>query len=373
MKYALVKQDVYQDLYVSNKNEKNPKEILLSSMMRVGPFGLIKDLGADFFIINEDSKYKETQIYKKSLPSLANEVQLLKKNTVDKLSGEEFKKPGSLFPNGNFSINFDSIDWSLYDIVISINCAIPRVEIVKHPETLFCYMIGEANIKTRKPLYGYDVVLLQESSKKINKGSRVNFPYTFLNSNTLESIIAKPKEKKGIFIEINSHIERPASIVPKAFKEILIKTFEEPIFHDQFIKKNLENLSRSKYFIKWGGRKIRGNSLIESISLGTLVIANPSQVIHNDVLVESTACRSVKDIISLVLLLNNNPDEYKRLLNLQKKVLNEKYFRNPISSLIYNLGVKKKKNQKRLNKNFGILNLITFITLKINRFFNVEK
>lgn len=47
MKICIVKQDVYQDLYVANNNMSN-LETLFSSMMRVGPFGLISDLSADF-------------------------------------------------------------------------------------------------------------------------------------------------------------------------------------------------------------------------------------------------------------------------------------------------------------------------------------
>ena len=54
MKYALIKQDVYQDLYVCSHKERDVKNILFSSIMRVGPFGLIKDLNADFYIIKED-------------------------------------------------------------------------------------------------------------------------------------------------------------------------------------------------------------------------------------------------------------------------------------------------------------------------------
>ena len=52
MKYCLIKQDVYQDLYITD-NHVNNIDKLFSSIMRVGPFGLIYDLSADFFIIKE--------------------------------------------------------------------------------------------------------------------------------------------------------------------------------------------------------------------------------------------------------------------------------------------------------------------------------
>lgn len=40
LKIALVKQEVYQDLYVCPVTEKDPGQILFSSMGRVGPIAL---------------------------------------------------------------------------------------------------------------------------------------------------------------------------------------------------------------------------------------------------------------------------------------------------------------------------------------------
>lgn len=347
MKFALVKQDVYQDLYVCRKNEKKIKSILFSSIMRVGPFGLIADLNADFYIIKEDENFIETQLYKKSLPRYANEVHILKDQTANNLPGLDFLKPGSSYTNGDFSIKHDSVNWSNYDIVISINCAIPKIEITKHPNTLFCYMIGEANIKSRFPKYGYDVVLTQDSCRRLsNKKGVVNFPYTFLSSNTLEKTISGKKNKKGIYVEINSHIERPAQRIPESFKIIQENTNEEIIFHNQNIKRNLENVRNAKYFIKWGGRKIRGNSLVESVSLGTLVIMNPNDVIHNDFLIERTSCKSLNQIIETINFLNDREDEYSRLLEKQKKILQEYYFDNPLKSLLHQYSLKINKKIK---------------------------
>lgn len=64
MKIALVKQDIYQDLYVCSKDDRSGGgqelscEILKSTLMRIGPLGLIHDFNADFYIIKEQ-KNKE--------------------------------------------------------------------------------------------------------------------------------------------------------------------------------------------------------------------------------------------------------------------------------------------------------------------------
>ena len=94
LKIALVKQEVYQDLYVCPVTEKDPGQILFSSMGRVGPIALMSDLNADFYIVKEESN-KETRIYQKVIPHIAPYLHLLKTETLDKIPGQEFKSPGS--------------------------------------------------------------------------------------------------------------------------------------------------------------------------------------------------------------------------------------------------------------------------------------
>ena len=80
MKIALVKQEVYQDLYVCPVTEKNAANILFSSMGRVGPIGLMAELDADFYIVKEEPEY-ETQIYRKVIPHISKHLYLLKTET----------------------------------------------------------------------------------------------------------------------------------------------------------------------------------------------------------------------------------------------------------------------------------------------------
>ena len=63
LRIALVKQDVYQDLYVCPASEKDALSILLSSQVRVGPIGLMADLNADFYIVKEEREWSDTTIW----------------------------------------------------------------------------------------------------------------------------------------------------------------------------------------------------------------------------------------------------------------------------------------------------------------------
>ena len=110
LKIALVKQEVYQDLYVCPVTEKDPGQILFSSMGRVGPIALMSDLNADFYIVKEESN-KETRIYQKVIPHIAPYLHLLKTETLDKIPGQEFKSPGSPYPNGKYAVSCYTIDW----------------------------------------------------------------------------------------------------------------------------------------------------------------------------------------------------------------------------------------------------------------------
>ena len=176
LKIALVKQEVYQDLYVCPVTEKDPGQILFSSMGRVGPIALMSDLNADFYIVKEESN-KETRIYQKVIPHIAPYLHLLKTETLDKIPGQEFKSPGSPYPNGKYAVSCYTIDWGQYDIVISINISLPTQLILKYPQTLFAYMIGEANMATGKARFGYDATLNQMARGRIShKFGAIDFP-----------------------------------------------------------------------------------------------------------------------------------------------------------------------------------------------------
>ena len=71
-KIALLKQEVYQDLYVCPVTEKDPEAILLSSMGRVGPIGLMAELDADFYITSN--------------PQLSSSASFLRLNVLSSLN-----------------------------------------------------------------------------------------------------------------------------------------------------------------------------------------------------------------------------------------------------------------------------------------------
>ena len=333
---ALLKQEVYQDLYVCPVTEKHPGSVLFSSSGRVGPIGLVADLGADFYIIKEEQAW-ETQIYRKVIPHIAKDLQLLKTQTLDKLPGQAFKVPGSPYPNGKFAIDAHSVDWGMYDMVISINVALPTRLVRQYPRTLFAYMIGEANLATGKARFGYDVSLNQMARGIVaSHCGQVDFPYTFVGADTLERILQqqlqRPSKRQGIFMEINSTTERPVKRVPEHFKP-LENTGHDILLHRQKISENLQNIYDAKYFIKWGGRPIRGNSVAEAVSLGALAIMNRNEVIHHELIIDECHVSSIEELLELIRRLDADAALYENLRTKQRTVLQDLFFDKPLRSL----------------------------------------
>ncbi len=335
MKICLVKQEVYQDLYVC-PNRTPPDELLKSSAMRVGPFGLFSRLDADFRIVREEV-FPETQIYRRSLPHLADDLALMKNHTIRALPGMEFAEPGTEDTNGMFAESAAEVDWESYDVVIALNAAIPRRIVERHPRTLFAYMIGEANSFLDRPRFGYDCVLNQEGWGRAvdEKNWVVDFPYTFLGRDCLEEFGRRQfgggDERGGICPEINMSEERPVRSIPEVLRP-LSERF--PIhLHRQNITENIAQLFRSRYFVKLGGRVTRGNGIVEAISAGCLALFRRDEVIHNNLLLERCAFETEGQLFGLIDALERDEWLYRECLEEQKQRVEMSYFRRPVEEL----------------------------------------
>ena len=337
MKIALVKQDLYDDLYVC-ANRTPIEEMFLSTLMRTGPLGLFDpEIDADYFIIREQPEH-ECQAYKKSnrLPKgLKYELQNLPANQI-KAGSFKFKKPLSNHCHSEFSKNPEDIYWEKYNVVISINVAIPTRIVKQYPKTLWCYMYGEANSETPYPKYGYDVLITQDIMGTVAPSlGKVDFPYTFLGPKTLENValklFGKNKKKSGVFAEINNTTERPVTKVPCL--DFVKKLGHEVILHDQGIKDNLEHLYKAKYFVKVQGRVIRGDSVIEAISAGTLVLMNPKDLMHAQILPKECWIHNQKEAAALIKQLDADDKLYKKLLEKERELVQRYVVDAPLENL----------------------------------------
>jgi len=349
LKIALLKQEVYQDLYVCPVTEKRADAVLFSSMMRVGPIGLVSDLGADFYIVKEEPD-SETQIYKKVIPHIAWFLPMLKTKPLNQIPGYEKWELNSTHANGEYAVDGRQIDWGRYDIVISVNVCLPTSVVMKYPQTLFAYMIGEANKATKKVYFGYDVTLNQMARGIVaTRCGEVDFPYTFVGPRTLEqivcSVVGRASKRNGVFVEINS-VAKDRDKVPPQFLPIQEAGYDIHL-HQPNIADNLKTIYDSKYFVKIGGRKIRGNSIAEAVSLGTLAIMDRSQVIHGELIIDECNVGTTEEVLALMRKLDADDALYQELLQKQRQILDKLFFTDPIRSLENCLSEKRSRSSQR--------------------------
>lgn len=349
LKIALLKQDVYQDLYVCPVTEKSAANVLFSSMMRVGPIGLIGDLGADFYIVKEEPE-PETQLYKKVIPHIAWFLPMLKTKPLNQIPGYEKWALNSPHANGDYAVDGRQMDWGAYDVVISINVCLPSSVVMKYPQTLFAYMIGEANKATKKVHFGYDLTLNQMARGIVaTRCGEVDFPYTFVGPHTLErivnSVVKRPSKRDGVFVEINS-VAKDRDKIPPQFLPVQAAGYRINL-HQPNIADNLKTIYDSKYFVKIGGRRIRGNSVAEAISLGTLAIMDRSQVIHGELIIDECNVSTTEEVLALMKKLDADDARYQELLNKQRRALDELFFKAPVQSLANCLAEKRSRSKQK--------------------------
>jgi len=335
MKIAVVKSSVYQDLWVTNITN-NPYEIFKTSLVRCPPIGLAEEYGADFIIVRDTDDYP---------CNLNKNCELPKKLYETFKFSKEGKNPGLPFLDEKYhkhisidsvAHDVDSIEWSKYNIVMCINTCIPATIIRKYPDILWCYWVGENEEHlVMNKVDCYDLILNQDVARTNIPDFSIGFPYSYIGPNTLETLFdTSSLVKDGIFMEINNTRERPVVKIPEEFQAISKETGHIVIRHSQDIIENAVNLCKAKYYVKLLGRKIRGNSSLECISAGTLILAVHTLLEYSDLILPECCIKSDSDAILKIKYYDANPLVYEEAIKRQREILNAKYFRGPYEKLI---------------------------------------
>lgn len=335
MKIAVVKSSVYQDLWVTNISN-NPYELFKTSLVRCPPIGLAEAHGADFIIVKDTNEYPCESNKNCGLPPyLHNTFKFSKekKNPTLPFLCEKYHKDVSI---DSVAHDVDSIEWSKYNIVMCINTCVPERIIQKYPSILWSYWVGENDDHlVMNKLNCYDLILNQDLTRTRLPNFSIGFPYSYLGPNTIENMFKSDSEvKKGIYMEINNTSERPVINIPNDFLTISKETGHTIIRHSQDIIENATNLCKAKYYVKLLGRRIRGNSSLESISAGALILADDFLIIYSDLILPECHIKSYSDAILKIKYYDANPSIYEDAIKRQREILDLKYFKGPYEKLI---------------------------------------
>lgn len=320
LKYCLAVPDFLGDLYICEQC-CSAEAAVSTSQMRVGPIGLIEELGAEFIIVRD--AHRQARSFLRSQEPIHIESRLEEIERVGIRGWREEKMQPKIY---QYSVNAIDVDWSKYDVVVCINDIVPYRLRKMHAGTLFICMPADGILPKR--FFGYDGLATQYSSLRWWRESRlVDVPYTYVGGNTLEKILARmgsidrAKIRRQVFFEINTYKSRPIDRGEiSGFAQMLEREGIEIGQHKEYVVDNLLEVRQSAYFVKLSGREIRGNSIFEAISCGCPVLIKRELCLDNVPLPEESYINTIDDVIRVMSM--NDSDKYREeLLRRQRSVI----------------------------------------------------
>lgn len=333
MRCALVKQDVYQDLYCC-PNCSDARTAVLSSLMRSGPVALFTKLSADFWTVKtepqpECSIWQEKWVDCRQLPL----------SYYESLKTEVFMggARGHTRPQGDFSVSVYDVNWGLYDVVIGIECPVPAVLTRKYPNVVWCYYIGEPGMRSAisslsRPVTGYDLFLNQKF-RCLEQSLRppmhvIEFPYFLQYVGCFRDLGCEDGPlRKGVVLE-----QETASQFSKC-ELVSLESFGPVEIAQGSIEEILKTLMRCKYYVRLDSRRHLGNAAIEAISAGCLAIGNPAEFAIKSLTLPDVNVTSRAQLIERIRSFEEDPRRFDEALSKQRQMVDYLCFSRPVSDL----------------------------------------
>lgn len=323
LRVALVKNRYFFDLYqISNHSDR--KSLVASSLKRSGPIGLFTEFDADFYIVDTypDS---DGQLYRERLHQISDSEFDDYMNLAQRLK--------------EISIGSDEVDWSMYDLVIALDNAVPACVTEKHPEVVWATML-ESHRMPSYPKYlknlprGYDVFLSQHfgpNPRKLKyRDHVVDWPYGFTKSGAVENLLGRGAVSDGVTLESHG----------RHLQEYFVSSLKMPVrvqgghASQGTTIEILEMLLESRYFCAVNPRRpLWGNALVEAASAGCLVIADPNLHWNPYVVLPELRVSSAKQAVGIICKLEECPERQEDLLTRQNQLLDWYAFHRPLSQL----------------------------------------
>jgi len=165
LKFALVKQDVYSNLYCSPPNSYG-YDIISKTMKHQGPIALFTPIvNSSYIIVSTNKDDKETAIWKEKVHDchhfqMEETLYETRYQFRSVVSSETVCRPSELAQDP------EGIDWSQFDVVITMDNPVPARITQNYPQVIWAYFITEGCMSSAKksmvePITGYDLYLTQ--------------------------------------------------------------------------------------------------------------------------------------------------------------------------------------------------------------------
>jgi len=324
---CVVKQHTTYDLFT--RTGPDLAAIVASSNWRSGPIGLWEAFDASARIVFDD-------------PS--RECRLGERQWGRYVQGWE------LWPADGTADHAEAVDWGQYDIVISIDVAVPTRIVKRFPQVMWCYYFiegGPFGIDDQfrgSPFFGYNVFFNHRLAKdrltpespsvrkmKNNRRAVLDFPYYMQSARSVRNLYPELANAPRSGICLSHHSRGVMSDL-----DLAALTQAGPVRTEW---KTIADIHRaelqSRYFVVHPAcRPMAGLALIEAISAGCLALAPASGVWgFPELLVDSLAYSSMGELIAILSKLETDCGLYSESLEAQQHRVDEWCYRNPAHNL----------------------------------------
>ena len=343
VKIAIIKQDVYSDLYVARPGDK---EFYRKSPRRSGPLSLPHLFECDFYIVKLD-KSEECNLWKSKVKEAGHGSAESWMRVPD-----EYNYNG--MSNSDCAVLCDEIPYEEYDIVVSFDIAVPSRIVNRCKDPLWCYFISEPPLTAykeswKKPLFGYDIFLTQRfraqheltsDASCCPQSHTIDFPYVSASSATYRDLFGFQKE-------LNQGNTRPTVAMPRYSWESLspklrdqLSSIYELTIPSGTIEGYLKALYSSDFFLRLGNKPKFGNETIEAVASGAVFISSTRGWKNRVFNIPGTALNSLdqdEQTISAIKAIDRlwgNKTQYELTKNLQQRILDYLCYYSPIEKLL---------------------------------------
>lgn len=329
MRICIVKQHTTYDLYT--KTGPDLRTVVESSNWRTGPIGLAEAFDCDFRIVWENEE---------------KECQTGKKQWSKYVDGWE------IWPKDSIAEDVNGIDWSIYDIVISIDIAVPTRVVKNYPEVMWCYYFIEGGPTAidgallGSPYYGYNIFMTHRLAKQLltneslsvltmvkERRATLDIPYYILSNHTMRLLYPEliTNKRTGYVL---SHHSYPCLTETQQSE---LSKYGEIYYPKQKISDIHRLELASKYYIVHPDcQPMAGVGVIEAIAAGCLVLAPKNKLWgFPELLSDSLDFENFTQLIEMIRQLNDNDELFERERQNQCRKTEEWCYTNPVYNLQY--------------------------------------
>ncbi|MEC7230769.1 MAG: hypothetical protein VXV91_06205 [Verrucomicrobiota bacterium] len=311
-KIALVKQANYTDLY-TDPDAKTIYELLESSTMRTGPTGFWPDGKPHFFIVY-DQPDSESRIWEWKL-------QFERHNPANHASREKVRalqRQRAIAP--------DDVDWGQFDLVVSIENAIPARITRQFPQTKWATFLEHHRMPQylaylRQPPPGYDFFFTQRygpNPQNLCQGKHaIDISYGFKRAGDVMKLFPNVEKKPIVHVEDHQDLD----LIRDKAADL---GMDPSIFHKAQGSSCLEYLralaESMVLFAPSSSRPLGGLANIDAAAASCILVGNRRDLWNPYLISPMMHCSELTVGLKLVNRIFHDPKFKLKLLNEQKRL-----------------------------------------------------